>query len=346
MKVQSKEESVFLKALNKESSRPPVWLMRQAGRYQKEYRKIREKVSFLELCKTPELASEVTVFAVRQLDVDAAIIFADILLILDSLGLELRFAENHGPVFDKPIKSKSCVEQMPEIDVRQSLGYVGESIKMTVDELSTIPVIGFAGAPFTVASYAIEAGSSKTFSKTKKFMYQETDSWHLLMNKLVEYTYQYLVMQIEAGASCVQLFDSWVGCLTPHDYKKYVFPHMKSLFEKLKQDTPTIYFGTTTSNLLPQMKDLSCSVIGVDWRNNLDEAWKTIGYDKGIQGNLDPIVLLADKGTIKENAERILKQSENRPGFIFNLGHGIVPQTPVDNAKYLVNVVKEYYQED
>lgn len=212
--------------------------------------------------------------------------------------------------------------------------------------MESIPLIGFAGAPFTVASYAIEAGSSKNFSKTKKFMYEQSEAWHLLMNKLVEYTHQYLLMQVEAGAACVQLFDSWVGCLSPYDYKKFVLPHMLQLFAKLNDIVPTIYFGTTTASLLPIMKDVNCTVVGVDWRVELDCAWSTIGHKKGIQGNLDPVILLADKSTIKKNAERIIDQADNRPGFIFNLGHGILPETPVDNAKYLVSIVKEYSEKN
>lgn len=341
---QSIQDSLFLKTINKDESikTVPIWLMRQAGRYQKEYREIREKVGFLELCRTPELASQVTVFAVKQLQVDAAIIFADILLVLDAMGLELKFAKDHGPGFDNPIQKPQDVDAIPEIDVRDSLGYVGESIKQSVEELKSVPLIGFAGAPFTVASYAIEGGGSKTFSKVKCFMYQHPDAFYKLMDTLRIATEEYLKMQVEAGASCLQLFDSWVGCLSPYDYQTFVLPHMKKLFDTLSGVAPTIYFGTDTATLLPYMAETKTDVIGVDWRIDLSSAWSKIGYDKCIQGNLDPIILLSDRETIKKNVYRILEQAEGRPGYIFNLGHGIVPKTPVENAQYLVELVKNY----
>lgn len=318
--------------------------MRQAGRYQKEYRELREKVSFLELCRTPELASQVTVFAVRQLNVDAAIIFADILLILDSLGMQLRFQENHGPVFDNPIKTPEEVFKLPGVDMADELSYVGEAIAMTVAELKEVPVIGFAGAPFTVASYALEAGPSKNFTRTKRFMYEHPEAFNRLMERLTDTTVDYLKMQVKSGASCLQLFDSWVGCLSPRDFKSFVLPHMQRLFKALKGfegSVPTIYFGTGTQGLLDSMARSDADVIGVDWRVDLDSAWERIGWERGIQGNLDPVVLLSDRVTIKENVEMILAQAGGRPGHVFNLGHGILPGTPVDNAKYLVEIVHE-----
>lgn len=337
-----RQTNLFATALRKESgSTTPVWLMRQAGRYMKEYRDLREKVGFLELCHTPELASEVTVFAVRKLGVDAAIIFADILLILDAMGLELRFAENHGPVFDNPITTIKDVENLPEVDVTGSLGYVAKAIQITADELGAIPVIGFAGAPFTVASYAIEGGSSRNFVKTKRFMYENAEAFNALMHKLTDTTIEYLKMQVNAGAHCVQLFDSWVGSLSPYDYERFVQPHMKRLFVSLEPICPTIYFGTMTGSLLGKMAETNADIIGVDWRVDLDDAWQVIGHDKGIQGNLDPVILLSDRDTIRLNTERILKQAKGRPGYIFNLGHGILPETPVDNAKYLVEIVHQ-----
>ncbi len=332
----------FLSALRREkTSSTPVWLMRQAGRYQKEYRDIREKVSFLELCRTPELASQVTVFAVRQLKVDAAIIFADILLILDALGMQLRFQENHGPVFDNPVQTADAVGNLPSKDMAEELAYVGKAIAMTVDELKGVPVIGFAGAPFTVASYAIEAGPSKNFTRTKRFMYEHPEAFKQLMEILTDATIDYLKMQVNYGASCLQLFDSWVGCLSPRDYEIFVLPHMQNLFSALKETVPTIYFGTGTQGLLESMARTEAGTIGVDWRVDLDRAWNVLGPDRGIQGNLDPVILLSDRPTIKANVEEILKKADGRPGHIFNLGHGILPGTPVDNAKYLVELVHE-----
>ena len=323
------------------SGPPPVWLMRQAGRYQKEYREIRERVSFLELCRTPDLAAQVTVFAVRQLEVDAAIIFADILLILDELGLSLRFEENHGPIFDKPVRSLADVDALPEVPMHENLAYVGKAIEIAVKELGSTPVIGFAGAPFTVASYAIEGGSSRNFTRTKCFMYEEPVAFERLMTKLTDATIDYLKMQIACGASCVQLFDSWVGCLSPFDFDTFIAPHMKRLFDSVTPLSPSIYFGTTTAGLLKRMAATGPDIIGVDWRMDLDRAWSLIGHERGIQGNLDPVVLLSDRATIKSHASRVLEQAAGRPRHIFNLGHGILPQTPVDNARYLVEVVRE-----
>lgn len=321
----------------------PVWLMRQAGRYMKEYRDLKEKWGFLELCHNPELACQVTTDAVRALKVDAAIIFADILLILEAQGLGLHFEAGEGPVIERPIRSKEDVSALGQIDVSAKLSYVGQSIKNTVSSLGPeIPVIGFAGAPFTVASYAIEGGGSRNFEKAKSFMYHESDAWHRLMDKLVQDTASYLEMQINSGASVVQLFDSWVGCLSPVDFRQYVLPHLQKLVSTLSGKAYVIYFGTQTSGLLDQIKTLDAHAIGVDWRIELDKAWDLIGHDKGIQGNLDPVTLFADRETIKKRALSVLEQAQGKPGHIFNLGHGILPGTPVDNVKYLVEIVHQF----
>lgn len=317
--------------------------MRQAGRYMKEYRDLKEKWGFLELCHNPELACQVTTDAVRALKVDAAIIFADILLILEAQGLGLHFEAGEGPVIERPIRSKEDVSALGQIDVSAKLSYVGQSIKNTVSSLGPeIPVIGFAGAPFTVASYAIEGGGSRNFEKAKSFMYHESDAWHRLMDKLVQDTASYLEMQINSGASVVQLFDSWVGCLSPVDFRQYVLPHLQKLVSTLSGKAYVIYFGTQTSGLLDQIKTLDAHAIGVDWRIELDKAWDLIGHDKGIQGNLDPVTLFADRETIKKRALSVLEQAQGKPGHIFNLGHGILPGTPVDNVKYLVEIVHQF----
>lgn len=341
----SVQETTILKSFRREpTERTPVWLMRQAGRYQKEYREIREKVDFLTLCKTPELASEVTVMAVRQLDVDAAIVFADILLPMESFGLGLRFEKGDGPVIERPIASAADVERLPSPDAASDLDYVCEAIRITCKELdgnNSVPLIGFAGAPFTVASYAIEGGSSRSFEKTRTFMHAQPEAWNLLMNKLVAFTADYLLAQIAAGAAVVQIFDSWVGCLSPLDFEVYVEPHLRLLISTINGAVPVIYFSTTSAGLLPCISRLGADVIGVDWRVSLGDAWQTIGFDHAIQGNLDPMVLLSDRSTIRRHAEDIIRQADGRPGHVFNLGHGILPGTPVDNARYLVETVRE-----
>lgn len=338
------ETNPFLQAMAGEKTKQtPVWLMRQAGRYMKVYRDLKEKWGFLELCHNPELAATVTTDAAKALKVDAAIIFADILLILEALDLGLHFEAGEGPVIEKPIKSAEDVIALPDIDAGQKLSYVGQSIKNTIHNLGpSIPVIGFAGAPFTVASYAIEGGGSRNFEKAKSFMYHQSDAWHNLMDKLVVHTASYLNMQVASGASVVQLFDSWVGALSPADFKEFALPHLKKLIASISKDAYIVYFGTQTNGLLNQFRELDAHTIGVDWRIDLDAAWNIIGHNKGIQGNLDPVTLFADKETIKKRAIEILDKAEGRPGHIFNLGHGILPQTPVDNVKYLVEVVQSY----
>lgn len=331
----------FIKCLKKQpTSFTPVWLMRQAGRYQSEYRELRSRVGFLELCRSPELAAEVTVRAVEQLGVDAGIIFADILLPLEPMGLGLRFAQGDGPILDNPITCLADVDALPDFDPEDELSYVLEAIRKACRELNDkVPLIGFAGAPFTLASYAIEGGSSRNYEKTKSLMYREPAAWDSLMRKLVAMTVKYLQAQVNAGASAVQIFDSWVGSLSPRDYERFVLPHMQDLIQPLKGTVPIIYFGTMTNGLLSLMAKTDADVIGVDWRINLDSAWDLIGHDKAIQGNLDPLILMAEKNEIEKQTRAILEQAGARPGHVFNLGHGVLPSTPVENVKYLVELV-------
>lgn len=337
----SAKNTTFIKCLRREATDyTPVWLMRQAGRYQPEYREIRSRVGFLELCKNPELASEVTVRAVEQLGVDAGIIFADILLPLEPLNLGLKFAKGDGPVIENPIRTLQDIEALPQFDPEESLSFVLDAIKKTTKELS-VPLIGFAGAPFTLASYAVEGGSSRHYERTKTLMYREPDAWHKLMETLSTMTVRYLESQIKAGADVVQIFDSWVGSLSPADYKKYVLPHMQSLIDRVKGQAPVIYFGTMTGGILDLMSESGADVIGVDWRIDLDRAWDLIGANRGVQGNLDPLVLMADKDEIERQAKNVLKQANGKLGHIFNLGHGVLPETPPENAKYLVDLVHE-----
>ncbi len=338
------EKSAFVQAcLRRETAVTPVWLMRQAGRYMPKYREIRSKVGFLELCKTPELATEVTVMAVEDLGVDAAIIFADILLILEPLGVGLEFAKGEGPVIKRPVKDENDVECLTRFRVADDLSYVFKALRMTRAALpANIPLIGFAGAPFTLASYLIEGGSSRNFDKTKTFMYQNGHVWHELMALLTDLTVEYLRAQVTAGASVLQIFDSWVGCLAQEDYVDYVLPHMVRTISSIADLAPTIHFGTGTTHLLRYMAECGGHVIGLDWRLELDQGWSMIGRERfAVQGNLDPVVLFADKDQIKKKARKILMQAANQPGHIFNLGHGILPTTPLENVKYLVEIVHE-----
>lgn len=316
--------------------------MRQAGRYMKEYRDVRSKVSFLELCKTPGLAAEVTVTAAEKLGVDAAIIFADILLIVEPMGLRLEFAEGDGPVIHNPVRTASDVERISEIEDVQALQFVFEAIKQTRAALpGNIPLIGFSGAPFTLASYIIEGGASKNFVHAKSLMYTDSGAWHSLMSLLSRALVKYLNAQIAAGAQAVQLFDSWVGCLSPDDYLEYVLPHTKAVIEGITPGTPVLHFGTGTSALLEQMREAGGDVIGLDWRVRLDEGWQRVGDDVAVMGNLDPVALFAGPNQIRAEARKILDQAGGRPGHIFNLGHGILPHTPVENVIALIDSVHE-----
>jgi uroporphyrinogen decarboxylase len=330
----------FLRACRREKTDcTPVWFMRQAGRYMAEYRALREKHTLLEICKQPELATEVTMQPLR-LGVDAAILFADILLPLEPMGAPFEFAKGEGPVVHEPIASRAQIEKLRVIDPEDGLGYVLAAIKMIRKELNgKVPLIGFAGAPFTLASYLIEGGKSSHFAKTKKMMYGDPESWNLLMQKLAEVVRKYLRAQIAAGAQCVQLFDSWVGQLSPDDYAELVQPHVKHILDDVMQaGVPVIHFGTGTHALLPKMRDAGGHVIGIDWKTPLDEGWKLVGHDRAVQGNLDPTVLFAPREVALKHTKRVLDAAAGRPGHIFNLGHGILPETPVDT----VQAVAEY----
>jgi len=339
-----KKQYPFLMACRrKPTPYTPIWLMRQAGRYMKEYRNLRKKYSFLEMCKNPELAAEVTLQPLQKLNVDAAIIFSDILIPLEPMGVGFEFAKGEGPVFHRPIREKKDVEQLKVIEPEEDTPFLMEAIQIVRRELEgKIPLIGFSGAPFTLASYIIEGGHSKNYVLAKSMMYQDRVTWDKLMEKLSEVLIRYLNAQIRAGVQAVQVFDSWVGCLSQADYKEFVLPYSKKILNRLDKSVPAIHFGTSTSTLLPLMKRAGGDVIGVDWRDDLGEAWKRIGYDVGVQGNLDPVVLFGSIDLIKKEVKRILRQAEGRPGHIFNLGHGILPNTPVDNVIALVDMVHEY----
>ncbi|MCA9529839.1 MAG: uroporphyrinogen decarboxylase [Myxococcales bacterium] len=334
--------STFLAACRREPvDHTPIWLMRQAGRYQPEYRAIRERVSFIELCQTPELACEVTVRAVDQLGVDAAIIFADILLVLDPLRIGFEFTSSDGPRILEPVRTAEQVDAVAEtIEPAASLGYVMDAIRLARAALD-VPLIGFAGAPFTLASYAIEGGGSRTYYETKKIMYGDEGLWNTLMAKLSTAVADYLNAQIAAGAQAVQLFDSWVGCLSPSDYGRYVEPHVRSIFDRLDRSVPSIHFGTGNPALYQRMRAAGGDVIGVDWRVSLDAAWRSVGQDAGVMGNLDPASLLAPRHVMFERARAVLDQAAGRPGHVFNLGHGVMPEASVDQARALVDFVHE-----
>jgi uroporphyrinogen decarboxylase len=315
--------------------------MRQAGRYQPEYRALRERLGFLELCKTPDAAAEVTVMAVEQLGVDAAIIFSDILLILEPLGVGLEFAKGDGPVLHRPVRGGADVDRLGEIDPA-ALDFVYEAVRRARAALRPeVPLIGFAGAPFTLASYLIEGGGSDDWAATKRFLFTDHGAWRALMERLARAVTAYVNAQIAAGAQAVQLFDSWVGCLSPADYRTHVLPHVRALVNGITPGVPVIHFGTGTAGLLEVMRAAGGDVIGLDWRVDLDAAWARVGHEVAVQGNLDPMALLAPIPEIRRRVAAILGQAAGRPGHVFNLGHGILPSTPVDHARALVDAVHE-----
>ncbi|MEP7199758.1 MAG: uroporphyrinogen decarboxylase [Chloroflexota bacterium] len=338
----------------------PVWFMRQAGRYLPEYRAIREKYSLLDICARPEIAAQVTLQPVEILGVDAAILFADILLPLIPMGINLEFAEGEGPVIHNPIRTLNDVNALRTIQAMDDLANVMQTIRLVRRELNgRLPLIGFAGAPFTLASYLIEGGASRTFRKTKQFMYGEPQAWHALMGKLTDMLADYLCAQVAVGAQAVQLFDSWVGCLSPDDYRRYVLPYSQKIFRALKtpdgagvelppqrraDSVPTIHFGTDTATLLPLMREAGGDVMGLDWRVPLDAAWRLLGA-VAVQGNLDPVALFAPRAELLSKVRDILKRANGRAGHIFNLGHGILPETPVDNVRAVVDMVHEFKSE-
>jgi uroporphyrinogen decarboxylase len=321
----------------------PVWFMRQAGRYMPEYRAIREKYSLLEICNQPELAAEVTLQPVRALGVDAAILFADILLPAIPLGVGLEFAKGEGPVLQHPVQNLEDVKKLRPVDPETDLGYVLDAIRMLRGELGAIPLIGFCGAPFTVASYMVEGGASREFLKTKRMMYAAPGTWHALMERLSAVLADYLVAQIHAGAQAVQVFDSWVGALSPQDYLDFVQPYSRRLLSAAEAEgVPVIHFGTGTATLLGAMKEAGGTVLGLDWRVPLDQGWEALGHDIAIQGNLDPAALFAPIPELERRVDEVLARADGRPGHIFNLGHGILQNTPVDAVKAVVDMVHAY----
>jgi len=336
-------DAPFLRACRREKTAfTPVWLMRQAGRYLPEYRALRAKHDFLTLCKTPAAATEVTLQPIERLGVDAAILFADILLVLEPLGVGLEFTRGEGPHIARPVRSAEDVSRLAPVDVPSSVGFVFETVRLVRKALADrVPLVGFAGAPFTLASYLIEGGASREFLHTKRFMRAEPAAWHALMARLAGITAEYLNGQIGAGAQAVQLFDSWVGTLSPADYREFVLPHSRAVLSRLAPGVPTIHFGTGTATLPELMKEAGGDVIGLDWRVELGPTWDRLGGDVAVQGNLDPAVLLAPVPEIRRAAGAILEGAARRPGHIFNLGHGVHQETPVDHVRALVDMVHE-----
>ncbi|MCH8819154.1 MAG: uroporphyrinogen decarboxylase [Acidobacteria bacterium] len=340
----TENDSRFLKACRgEEVDCTPIWFMRQAGRYMQEYLKLREKHTLLELCTRPDLAKEVTLQPIRRFDLDAAIVFADILLPLKSMGVGFDFVKGKGPVIHQPIRSPEDVEKLHAGDPEEDLKCVLETLGLVRSELDPkIALIGFAGAPFTVASYMIEGGYSRNFLHTKRLMYSHPEAWQSLMETTSEIMARYLTAQIEAGAQAIQLFDSWVGCLEPEDYRRYVLPYSQKIFARLKPySVPLIHFGTGTSTFLELMKQAGATVMGVDWRISLSEASGRFAGEVPIQGNLDPLALLAPRDCLEEKVDRVLEDAEGCPSHIFNLGHGILPQTPVEQVEAVVKWVHD-----
>ncbi|PJF41698.1 MAG: uroporphyrinogen decarboxylase [Chloroflexi bacterium] len=346
MNIQTTTKTRFLNACNRQAvDATPVWLMRQAGRYMAEYRALRQKYTILEMIKTPELACEVTLQPINAFDLDAAIIFADILPPLEGMGLQLEFVKGEGPLIHNPIRTKADVDALIVQPPQETLHFTLDAIRLARQELDTrsIPLIGFAGAPFTIAAYAVEGGSSRNFTQVKGLMMEQPNVWHDMMMKFSEVVGHYLQAQAEAGAQVLQLFDSWVGALAPQDYREFVQPYSRRAIEIAKQaGVPIIHFGTDTSGILEDLRNAGGDVIGVDWRIDLDVAWQRLGDDVAVQGNLDPVALFAPWPELKRRVQHVLDRAAGRPGHIFNLGHGILPQTPVDNVKRLVEFVHEY----
>jgi uroporphyrinogen decarboxylase len=340
----SAPNSAFVQACKAQATPyTPVWFMRQAGRYMKEYRAVRKHHSLLEICKEPKLAAEVTITAAEALGVDAAIIFADLLLPFEVMGLKFHFASGEGPVIEAPLRNASDVRRL-RTNRADELSYISEAVKLVVRHFGEkLPVIGFCGAPFTLASYMVEGGGSRNYVETKKLMYCSPEVWDELMGKLVAVLSEYTEQQARAGADVIQIFDSWVGCLAPDDYRRYVLPRTTELVRNVQRTKiPVIYFGTDTATLLPAMKETGAEVIGVDWRIALDDAWTSLGCRGAVQGNLDPVTLFGNWKELRARAEDVLRRAGGRSGHIFNLGHGILPDTPVDNVRDLARFVREY----
>lgn len=334
-------DSRFLKACRREPvDATPVWFMRQAGRYMAEYRALRERHSLLDICRTPDLATEVTLQPVQRIEVDAAILFSDLLLPLEPLGLPFDFIKGEGPQLERPIQGPADIDALTRFDPRERLGYVLEAIGQIQRELAgRVPLIGFAGAPFTLASYAIEGGHSNNFARTKSLMYGHPDAWHRLCALLAEVVADYVVAQVDAGVDAIQIFDSWVGALSGADYREFALPHTQRIFAAIGGRVPTIHFGTGTGAMFPELREAGGDVIGADWRIPIDTAWDLIGHDRAVQGNLDPTLLLGPTRRMLDQAEDILERVGGRPGHIFNLGHGILPSTPVEHVQLLAQYV-------
>jgi uroporphyrinogen decarboxylase len=336
-------DSRFMRACRREPvDVTPVWLMRQAGRYQKEYRDLRARVPFLDLCKNPDLVAEITTSAATALGVDAAIIFADLLLIAQPLGFTLAYEKGEGPTIHPAIRQASDVDRLQEVEPSDSLDYLRKAIQKTRQALNpSLPLIGFAGAPFTLASYLIEGGASANFVNTKTFMYRDPGAWHAVMSHLARNLARYVNAQVEAGAQAIQVFDTWVGCLGPADYEEFALPYSRQMFQAIRPDVPVIHFGVGTGSLLELMRSAGGNIIGLDARVELDRAWSRLGYEVGVQGNLDPVVLYAGQDLIRKRVRKVLAQADGRPGHIFNLGHGILPDTPTENVVDMVNMIHE-----
>jgi uroporphyrinogen decarboxylase len=334
----------FIRACRREpTDATPVWFMRQAGRYMAEYRALRERHPLLEIVRTPELATIVTLQPIARIDVDAAILFSDLLVPLEPMGLPFEFVKGEGPSIDRPVRSRADIDRLRRFEPREALSHVLETIRMVRGALDgRVPLIGFAGAPFTLASYAIEGGPSTSFARTKALMYADPDAWHVLCELLAASVSDYVVAQIEAGAQAMQIFDSWVGALSPPDYREFALPHSRRLFEAIAGRVPAIHFGVGTATLLPLMREAGGNVIGLDWRVPLDEGWSAVGADRGVQGNLDPTLLLGPKRRMLAGAADVLRRAAGRAGHIFNLGHGLLPTTPIEHVQALARFVHEY----
>lgn len=334
----------FVRAcLRQPVDRTPVWFLRQAGRYMREYMEVRRHHSLLDICKRPELAAEVTITAAEKLDVDAAIIFADLLLPLECMGLDFEFQAGEGPVIHKPLRDATSIDALQTTRAAE-LTYVADAIQRVVAHFhGRLGIIGFCGAPFTLASYMIEGGGSRNYIETKKLMYNQPGAWQKLLDKLASVLREFAAQQVAAGADAIQIFDSWAGALAIPDYRDFVLPATRALVREVQAlGVPVIYFGVDTASLLPAMRETGADVLGLDWRTPLDQAWRGLDYACAVQGNLDPITLFAEPDLLRDRVHRILAQAAGRPGHIFNLGHGIVPGTPVENVQAVVRFVREY----
>lgn len=329
----------FLRACRREPvDATPIWLMRQAGRYLPEYRQLRQKHSMIELCTTPELAAEVTLMPLRRFELDAAILFSDLTVPFLAMGVPFSFQESVGPVIERPVRTEEAVRSLRVMDAEADLPFVAESIRLLRKELR-VPLIGFTGAPFTLAAYLVEGGGSRDYSRVRALMYSRPDLWEHLLSVLAENVLRFLRMQIQAGTQAVQLFDSWVGVLNPKAFRRHLLPLLQRVIGELKPlGTPVVYFGTGTAALLEEIREIGADVVGVDWRVPLDHAWRQL-EGCAIQGNLDPAVLLAPAQTVRREAQEVLRRAGGRPGHIFNLGHGVLPETPIENVQVLVEVV-------